>query len=138
CTVRCCPAHICPPARDESGSPGCPVEFTKVSGLLDVPGMKVTMHIEGKVADMPILIFDSNFGNSTTCFVDIAFTGDVVIGFTVVVPAGGGGMKIDALLDPTLENEVINVSTQNSEFICKTIVALQDAFKPQIIEQLKA
>ncbi len=136
-TVTACPADLVSPCPDESGPPGCPVEFTKVSGVLDVPGRTVTMHIEGKVPDLPIVIFDSNFGTSTTCFVDIAFTGDVLIGFTAAAGAGGR-LTIQSLLDPSLENEVINVSTKNTEFLCKSIVALQDAFKPQIIEQLKA
>ncbi|MBI4606238.1 MAG: hypothetical protein HY721_30085 [Planctomycetes bacterium] len=139
-TVGALVVTVCPP---EEAAPcpgtaaedplGCPVDFTVVEGSLDVPGRTVTVHIEGKIDDLPVVIEDTLFGNKTTCRMDVAFKGDVVIQFSAE-PGEGGELEITEIFEPFLENEEVTITTQNSEFLCKTLVALQE----QYIEEVKA
>lgn len=132
--VTVCPLNLAAPCPlPESPTKGCPVEFTQLVGTLDVPARSVTIHIEGFVPDFPILVEDTTFGTKTGCRIDIEFQGDVLVPFTV-----DGDLVILDIAEPTLEESDIQVSTKNSEFICKAIVALKGLFTDQLIAQLQA
>ena len=136
-TVTVCPAAEAGPCPGTGAADplGCPVEFTTIGGTLDVPSRTVTIHLEGGIEDLPVVIVDDTFGNTVVCDLDVVFAGDVVLEF--VAAPQGGQLVIQDLLEPFLEDEVITVTTDSSPFLCKTLVALQDLFQAELVTQLQ-
>lgn len=136
--VTVCPAADTRPCPDAAGPPGCSISLMEVAGVLDVSGGKVDLHVDGIADDFPVKIEDTQFGNTATCLVDITFSGDAAVPL-VLGPAAGGGLMVVDLGAPVFADDVaIGVTTSSPGIICAILVASQDQFKPQIVEQLEA
>ena len=135
--VTVCPAAEAGPCPGAVDPPGCLISIQEVTGILDVGGSKVDIHVDGIADEFPVVIEDTQFGNTATCLIDITFTGDAVIPI-VLGPAPGGGQMVVDLGAPTFTDDVaINVTTSSPGIICALLVASQDQFKPQIVDQLE-
>jgi hypothetical protein len=135
--VTVCPSAEAGPCPGATDPPGCFVAITELTSVLDVAGSRVALHVDGIADEFPVGIKDTQFGNTATCLVDITFTGDAVIPM-VLGPAPGGGQMVLDVGDPAFADDVaINVTTSTPGIICALLVASQDQFKPQIIDQLE-
>jgi hypothetical protein len=135
--VTVCPAAGAGPCPGAADPPGCLISITEVTGVLDLAGSKVDLHVDGIADGFPIHIEETQFGGTATCLVDITFTGDAAVPF-VLGPAEGGGQMVVDVGAPTFADDVaIGVSTSSPGVICALLVAAQDQFKPQIIDQLE-
>jgi hypothetical protein len=135
-------ATVCPgseagpcPGTAVADPPGCAVGFTTIEGTLDVPAQTVIVHLEGQVDDLPIVIVNGLTGSTEICPLDIAFSGDVVVEFEAI--RQDGQLVIQDILEPFLQDEVIEVTTGSTALLCTTLVALQDLFKANLVEQLQ-
>jgi hypothetical protein len=130
-------AVVCPASQGAScgdpAAPGCTIQLTTVAGTLDVPGQKVTIHIEGRADDLPIWVKDKIFGSETTCLNDITFSGDAIMTFTTEP----GTLTIATLTDPTIENPVVNLSSTGG-LVCTLLEGMTDTFVGELVTQLEA
>jgi len=129
-------AVVCPASQGTScgdpAAPGCTIQITTIQGLLDIPGKKVTIHIEGQAVDLPIWVKDKIFGSETTCLNDITFSGDAVMTFTTEP----GTLTIATLSDPTIENPVVDLSSSGG-LVCTLLESMKDTFVGELVTQLE-
>jgi len=132
--VVVCPAALAKPCGTEA-SPGCPVALTRVMGTIDLPARKLTVHVEGHLEDFPVRVEDTSpsMNPPIDCTFDVDFSGDVVVPFTTAPM--GADTKLTAILDPTVENVVLNI-TASPGFICALIASQKDQFIDPLKEQV--
>ncbi len=131
--ITVCPAASAPDCGPAPAK-GCPIHLTQVTGVLDTPGRKVTIHVEGAADDLPILIQDTLFGSKTTCLNDITFKGDAVIPIHVEAP-GPGFLRITEVLDPTFENVDLTIDSTGGA-LCSIIESNAALLQENLVEQL--
>jgi hypothetical protein len=135
--VTVCPAADADPCPGAADPPGCLISITEVTGVLDIPGSKVDIHVDGIADEFPVLIEETQFGNTATCSIDITFNGDAVIPIVLGPAEGGGQMVVDVGAPVFADDVTIGVSTSTPGIICALLVSSQDQFEPQIIDQLE-
>jgi len=133
-----CPVELAGPCpTPDSPTKGCAVEFTKITGALDRALRKVTVHVEGKISELPVHLEDATFGNTVDCFFDLAFSGDLVVPYTSSTD-GAGAERITDLLEPELMNETVDLSTTSTAILCRLVVGFQDLFREDLVAQLQS
>jgi hypothetical protein len=129
-----CPADGAQPCGT-GGETGCGVKFTKIQGTLDKATPLVSIHLEGNVTDLPIIVTNTLFGTKTTCTNDITFSGDAVVPL-VVTEHPDGSATVDDLGAATVENAAVTLASEGGP-ICELLESLQDLFVDQLIAQLE-
>jgi hypothetical protein len=134
--VVICPKEEAKPCGS-SGEPGCPVKLTTVKGALDVPGRRITVHVEGHLEDFPVYLKDSQgLNDPILCTFDVDFRGDVLTPFTVE-SGEGSTVKLKQILDPTIENVDLTINPSPG-FLCSIIASQKDQFVTELETQLTA
>jgi hypothetical protein len=131
-TVTVCPADLAGTCGDGEG---CPVAFDVVEGTLDVAAELVTVHVEGEIVGLPILL-EGPAGNQV-CTNDITFSGDVLVPF--ITERRDEGLVLVELLQPTLAGDPeITLEARENNLICNTLESMQDQFMEDLVAQLEA
>ncbi len=131
---------VCTPesagACGSSGAPGCPIELTSVTGDLDVPGRILTIRIEGRVPNLPLLVVSSFPPSQTICTNQIEFRGDVLLPFEAQQNPDGTYTVLD-LGVPAIANEQVSLESSGG-LVCEILESQQDQLAEELVAQLEA
>ena len=113
-------------------SPGWPIQLTKGDGSIDLTGSKARVHLEGKIDDLPVVL--KSVITSTTCAVDVIFSGDAQIELALV--DSGHKLYFKGVKDVVFENVMIDLSTSGGA-VCTTAGFIAEAFQGLILPQVE-
>ncbi|MGQ9591733.1 MAG: hypothetical protein ACUVYA_15725 [Planctomycetota bacterium] len=134
-TITVCPVDSAGPCGAD-GARGCPLEFTKVDGSLDIPARILRIRIEGAVRDLPLTVVSSFPPGETTCTNQIQFRGDVVLPFEAAANPDGTFTVLD-LGVPAIENETVSLESSGG-LLCELLESQQDQLAAELVAQLEA